>query len=108
MSDYEIKKKKFTGMMTLYGRKPVLEVLSDPDVNVFRLHLATTNADGSVIREIEKMAQARGVDTIRHDRQALSRISKNGRQDQGVALDIEPSGYRDIEEVSAETNELIG
>lgn len=76
-------------LLTIYGRKPVLEALEDPAINPARLHLADSNRTHGIIAQIEAAAAARQVDVRRHDRQALSRISKNGRQDQGVALDIE-------------------
>ena len=108
MSDYEVKMRKFAGMMTLYGRKTVLEVLQDPSINIYRLHLASSNKSAGTIEEIEALARARGLEICYHDKQALSRISKNGRQDQGVVVDIEPTGYRDISQVPEVTGDLIG
>ncbi len=37
---------------------------------------------------------------VYHDRNALSRISKNRKQDQGVALDIELAKYAHVEDIS--------
>ena len=84
MTDYEDKKRKFASMITLYGRKPVLEILLDPETSIFRLHLAESNQRGDTITQIRKIAQKRGIDIITHPKGALSRISKNARQDQGV------------------------
>ena len=94
-------------MLTLYGRNPVLEVLRDSSLNVYRLHLADSNSDSDVIAEMLTLADTRAIDVRYHDKKALSRISKNSRQDQGVAIDIEPATFRSIEQVTNE-QELIG
>ena len=74
--------------LTVYGRKPVLEALRDPTLDPHRLHLADKNKPGGIISEIETAAKKRSIPIAHHDRLALSRISKNGKQDQGVALDL--------------------
>ena len=74
--------------LTLYGRKPALEALQDPALPIHCLHLADSNRPSGIIAQIIAEAERRGVAIRHHDRQALSRISKNGRQDQGVALDV--------------------
>ena len=74
--------------LTLYGRKPALEALQDPALTIHCLHLAESNRPSGIIAQIIAEAEQRGVAIRHHDRQALSRISKNGRQDQGVALDV--------------------
>ena len=75
-------------MITIYGRNPVLEALLDPSLSFFRLHLAESNKPADIIQQIIHLAKERQIDIAQHSKQALSRISKNGRQDQGVALDI--------------------
>jgi 23S rRNA (guanosine2251-2'-O)-methyltransferase len=74
--------------LTIYGRKPVLEALQDNRLSASRLHLADSNRPGGIVGQIEDLAKTRGIDVQIHARQALSRISKNGKQDQGVALDL--------------------
>ena len=74
--------------LTLYGRKPALEALQDPALTIHCLHLAESNRPTGIIAQIIAEAERRDVPIRHHDRQALSRISKNGRQDQGVALDV--------------------
>ena len=108
MNDYETKKRKFAGMMTLYGRKTVLEILRDSSIEIYRLHLASSNKSSGTIQNIETLAKHRGLEICYHDKGALSRISKNGRQDQGVAVDIEPISYRDINQVAQTGGDLIG
>ena len=74
--------------LTLYGRKPALEALEDVSLTIHCLHLANSNRPAGIIAQITKEAEERGITIRYHDRQALSRISKNGKQDQGVALDV--------------------
>jgi 23S rRNA (guanosine2251-2'-O)-methyltransferase len=96
--EYLAKKRFFEQLFTIYGRKPVLEALGDPQVPVYRLHLATSNQPSPLLDELLRLAQARGVETHSHSREELSRISRNARQDQGVAADIRPRGLLGLEE----------
>ena len=86
--EYLERKRFFDKMLTIYGRKPVLEALEDHTLPCYRLHLAESNQTGGIIAQIIKLAKARGVEIRFHSRQALSRISRNGKQDQGVAADL--------------------
>ena len=74
--------------LTIYGRKPVLEALQDSRLSPSRLHLADSNKPGGIVGQIEHLAKNQTIDIQVHTRQSLSRISKNGKQDQGVALDL--------------------
>ena len=94
-------------MITLYGRKPVLEILSDPDSSIYRLHLAASNQRGDAITRIKDLARNRKIETVTHPKEALSRISKNARQDQGVAIDISPPNYRSIDDVKDCDGEIL-
>ena len=94
-------------MITLYGRKPVLEILLDPEASIFRLHLAESNQRGDTITQIRMLAQERDIDIITHPKEALSRISKNARQDQGVAIDIAPPKYQSVEQLSDNAGQLL-
>ena len=75
-------------ILTIYGRKTVLEALQDDRLSPSRLHLADSNKRDGIVGQIEDLAKVRAIDVQIHARQALSRISKNGKQDQGVALDL--------------------
>ena len=97
-AQYRAKKQFFQRFLTIFGRKPVLEALQDPQLQVYRLHLADSNKQPGIVQQIEDLAQQRGIDVRYHNRAELSRISKNGRQDQGVALDIECSGLQEAEQ----------
>jgi 23S rRNA (guanosine2251-2'-O)-methyltransferase len=76
------------GRLTLYGRKPVLEALSNLKVTPQKLFISI-QAQGDLIKEIKRTAKEIGVPVQRCSAQELSRISKQGRQDQGVALDVQ-------------------
>ena len=91
--EYLAKKKFFQRMLTVFGRNPVLEALLASHVKPYRLHLAHSNKPAPVLQDIERIAREKGAEVLYHDRQSLSRISKNARQDQGVALDVECEGF---------------
>ena len=86
--EYLVKKAFFDKVLTIYGRNAVMEALEDEAVTIHKLHLSTSNKDANVLDQMKKIAQQRGIQIAYHDKQALSRISKNAKQDQGVALDI--------------------
>ena len=101
---------QFDQLLTLFGRKPVLEALRARDVQPVRLHLATSNRDSADLREMRDIAARRDVEIVEHSRRELSRISKNGKQDQGVAVDIEAPGYQPVSTLlsaSPDTLQLI-
>ncbi len=85
---YAEKKAFFDRILTVYGRNPVLEALQDSSLECHRLHLAQSNRSGGIVEQLTRAAQSRGVPVSHHSREELARISKNGKQDQGVALDI--------------------
>ena len=88
-SDEYLKKKHFfEKVLTIYGRNAVLEALEDNSVRVHKLHLSTSNKPAPSLKQMEAIAKKRGIEIAHHDKVALSRISKNAKQDQGVALDI--------------------
>lgn len=92
--NYQKKKQFFDQLLTIYGRKPVLEALQQPGIKIHRLHLADSNKPASVLDEIIQIATQQGAEICTHSKQALSRISRNGKQDQGVAVDLLMSGYQ--------------
>lgn len=93
---YSQRKAFFERMLTVYGRKPVLEALLDPALTCHALHLADSNREASPVRDILRAAEQRGIPVHRHNRAELARISRNGRQDQGVAVDILCPGFRQL------------
>ena len=86
--EYLQKRAFFDSLLTIYGRKPVLEALEDLSLPVHKLHLAESNRRDQLIARMEQLATERHIDIAHWDRKGLSRISKNARQDQGVALDL--------------------
>jgi 23S rRNA (guanosine2251-2'-O)-methyltransferase len=109
---YIDRKSYFNNLLTIYGRKPVLEVFQTPDIQPMRLHLADSNQSGGIINEILALANQKNTEIHYHNRKALSRISKNGKQDQGVAVDIEAAKYQSIEnldiaELSPDGDQLV-
>lgn len=91
---YQQRKAFFDQMLTVYGRKPVLEALQNEELPAFKLHLADSNRSEGIVEQIKRLAEARDIPIAFHDRRALSRISRNGKQDQGVALDLQLPAYR--------------
>jgi 23S rRNA (guanosine2251-2'-O)-methyltransferase len=73
--------------LTVYGRKPVFELLQTPNLQVDKLMLAT-NAKGELIKEILDLCKAQDIVPLRATAEQVSRISKNPKQDQGVAVDV--------------------
>ena len=86
--EYLEKKAFFDKVLTVYGRNAVMEALEDHAITIHKLHLSKSNKDASVLEEMKDIAEKRDIEVAYHDKQSLSRISKNAKQDQGVALDI--------------------
>ena len=99
--DYEEKKSRFDRMLTVYGRKAALEALRNESLDCHALHLARNNREEGIISEIRLCAESRGIPVRLHTREALARISRNGRQDQGVALDIQCPSFRHVKDFLA-------
>ena len=96
-NSYRAKKAFYDRVLTVYGRKPVLEALRDTRLQCHTLHLASSNRSGGIIAELTAVAGERDIPIREHSREALSRISKNGKQDQGVALDILCPAFRSLQ-----------
>ncbi|MEU5697140.1 RNA methyltransferase [Actinosynnema sp. NPDC020468] len=73
--------------VTVYGRKPVLEALDDPRLEVDKVLLAE-GARGPAAREIIDAANRRGVKVQRATAQRVKVLAGNGKQDQGVLADV--------------------
>ncbi|WP_214370970.1 TrmH family RNA methyltransferase [Pseudonocardia sp. H11422] len=73
--------------ITVYGRKPVLEALDDPSLQVDKVILADT-ARGEPVRAITAAARARGVQVQRASAHRVKVLAGNGRHDQGVLADV--------------------
>jgi len=97
-SQYSAKMSFFDGVLTVYGRKPVLESLQDATLQCHAVHLAHSNREDGIVAEIRQRAHNLGVPIKLHSREELARISKNGKQDQGVAVDIVCPSFRRLED----------
>ena len=101
--EYLARKSFFDQLITVYGRKPVLEILEDSKLKIFRLHLADSNRDGGIIAQIRALAVQRNIEICFHSRSELSRISRNSKQDQGVACDIHCPGYQPYQQALSDS-----
>ncbi|MDH4944668.1 RNA methyltransferase [Sulfurimonas sp. C5] len=97
--EYKNKKAFFDKLITLYGRNVVVEVLQDDSIEVHKLHLAKSNKPDGAINKIMQLAKKRNIEITYHEKNALSRISKNAKQDQGVAIDIFSKTYQSAEAI---------
>ncbi len=97
--NYQNKKDFFRKMLTIYGRNPVLEALTNPDIKSYKLHLASSNKQSDFINQCLSLAEEKVIDVAYHDRKSLSHISKNAKQDQGIALDIMLENSINLEQV---------
>ena len=86
--EYLAKKSFFAKIITIYGRNAVLEVLEDDSITIHKLHFADSNKSVTQLDKMVSIAKSRNIEIAYHNKKALSRISKNAKQDQGVALDI--------------------
>lgn len=97
--EYKDKKAFFEKVITLYGRNVIIEVLQDSTIEVHKLHMANSNKTDGAIKTIMALAKTRKIDITYHEKNALSRISKNAKQDQGVAIDIIAKTYLNANEL---------
>ena len=81
--------------ITIYGRKPVLEALADDSIEIDKVLLATGAREQSA-KDIVAAAERRGVRLERMAAEKITRISRNGRHDQGVVADVVAPGMRPV------------
>jgi 23S rRNA (guanosine2251-2'-O)-methyltransferase len=92
---YLERKRFFDSLITIYGRHSVMEALQDETITCHKLHLSKSNKPDGIIKKMIALAESKGVEIEEHDKEKLSRISKNAKQDQGVAADIVASNYKE-------------
>lgn len=102
MSQYQERRRQLARVLTIYGRNPVKEALWDINLTPEKLHLADSNRATPELDAMEAQARKRGVEIVHHSRTELAYISKNGRQDQGVALDVACPAFRHFEDALAD------
>lgn len=86
-------------ILTVFGRNAVFEALSDAAIICQRLHWATSNKPSPATERILTAAASRDIPIREHTRATLARISRHGKQDQGVALDICCPQFATVEEL---------
>lgn len=82
--------------VTVFGRMPVLEALLDDTIVVDKVVLARS-AHGPSVDELVSAARRRGVRVERADATRVTRLSRNGRHDQGVVADVVAPGLADLD-----------
>lgn len=96
-SRYGDRRAHFRRRVTVYGRRAVAEALEDESLECETLHLAVSNRPSAQLSELLARARGRGIEVREHSREALARISRNGRQDQGIALDVRCPNFRELD-----------
>ena len=81
----------------------MLEVLNDYTLDCHALHLSDSNRAGGIVTEIQQQAERRDIPIRMHGRTELARISRNGKQDQGVAIDVLCPGFQQLDDFLAGT-----
>jgi 23S rRNA (guanosine2251-2'-O)-methyltransferase len=82
--------------ITVYGRKPVLEVLLDPALAIDKVIMAT-HARGDTVTDILDAAARRQVPVQRASAHRVKVLAGNGRHDQGVLADVVAPQMRSLE-----------
>ena len=83
--------------VTVYGRMPVLEALLDKTLVIDKVVLARA-AHGPSVDDLLVAAERRGVRVERADATRVTRLSRNGRHDQGVVADVVAPGLADLDQ----------
>jgi 23S rRNA (guanosine2251-2'-O)-methyltransferase len=78
----------------------VLEALADPEIVIDKVLLATGAREQSA-KDIVRAAQERGVRLERLAPERITRISRNGRHDQGVVADVRAPRMRTVQAYTA-------
>jgi 23S rRNA (guanosine2251-2'-O)-methyltransferase len=73
--------------ITVYGRKPVLELFEMEDIKIDKILIAQ-KLKGDIIEDILKNCKKRSITVQFVSHEAVSKISKNPNQDQGIVADV--------------------
>lgn len=92
--------------LTVYGRKPVLEALATPDLEIDKVVLADT-VRGALGTEIRRAADAAGVAVHTASSHRVKVLAGNGKQDQGVLADVVAPHMRTLDTALA-AHEQVG
>jgi 23S rRNA (guanosine2251-2'-O)-methyltransferase len=94
--------------ITVYGRKPVLEALSDPSLTVDKIITADNVRGGGTLTAILDAARRRGVPVQQATAHRVKVLAGNGHHDQGVLADIVAPRMRPLTEYLDELSDLPG
>ncbi len=97
--EYLEKKAFFDSIITFYGRNVVIELLEDESLEIHRVHLSDSNKLDGAVNKILSLCQKRDIEVYYHNKAKLSRISKNAKQDQGVAIDVITPKYLHVNRI---------
>jgi 23S rRNA (guanosine2251-2'-O)-methyltransferase len=89
------------GVVAIYGRMAVLEALAD-DATAVSLVLLARTARGDTVDDIVRLAGERGVSVKRVAPEKVTRVSGNGRHDQGVVAEVAAPGVVELDDWLAE------
>jgi 23S rRNA (guanosine2251-2'-O)-methyltransferase len=93
--------------ITVFGRKPVLEALSDPGLTVDKV-ITADNARGDSLRAILSAARSRGVPVQKATAHRVKVLAGNGHHDQGVLADVVAPRMRTVADYLEKLGELPG
>ena len=93
--------------ITVYGRKPVLEALTDPRLIVDKI-ITADNARGGSLSAILAAAKDRGVPVRQATAHRVKVLAGNGHHDQGVLADVVAPKMRPLPEYLEELAQLPG
>ncbi len=99
--EYLEKKAFFERVITFYGRNVTIELLEDKSVEIHKVHLSDSNKMDGAIKSILTLCQQRNIEVYYHNKAKLSRISKNAKQDQGVAIDVITPKYLHVNHIES-------
>ncbi len=100
--EYLAKKKYFSQFLTVYGKKTILDILTDsPDVEFAKILIAD-KIRGELIDQIVATAKQRKIPVEYTTPERISRISKNKNQDQGIVADIRTPSYASLSDFIAQ------
>lgn len=86
-------KNKHHKLFTIYGRKVVYEALRNDQIDINKIHLSESNKKAKILDDILILSKQKNIPVVFHEKLALSRISKNKKQDQGIAADLQLPRY---------------
>ncbi len=98
MKSTKKQKSLFNSIITVYGQNSVQEALGNLDLDCHRMHVSVERKDKSSLAELIKLAKQRNLPISLHKAKKLAQISKNSRQDQGIALDVRCPKFQELED----------